>query len=100
MITIDFSDHEHWVNKYYWARGEMLSYKRVMEEALEEILTLAGPAYANNEATLLVHGKPVLHRVPIKQTTFTISDVRKQFPEVAAKLDSEKTIWQNKPVKD
>lgn len=100
MISIDFTKHRHWVDKYYWARNEMKEYERVMKEALEEILTLAGPEYANNEATLLIDGRPVMHHVPIKQTTFTISDVRKQFPEVAAQLDAEKTIWQNKPVKD
>jgi hypothetical protein len=99
-MNIDFSEHRHWVDKYYWARNKMLEYKQVMDEAMEEILALAGPEYASNEATLLVDGRPVLNRIAIKQTTFTISDVRTRYPEIAAELEREKTIWQNKTLKD
>lgn len=81
-ISLDSPEHIHWADKFLFARDKMNEYKTLMAEAKEVLLGLFGEDWD----VVKVNGKPVFENVRTSPNRFSVTELKKKYPDIYAEL--------------
>lgn len=81
-VNLQEPSEVHWVEKYLFAREKMQQYKVLMDEAKEVWLGFAGEDWD----VLTVRGKPTFEQHKTAPNRFSVTDLKKKYPEIYQEL--------------
>ncbi|WP_040828975.1 hypothetical protein [Nocardia jiangxiensis] len=90
MKHIDISDAKHPYEEWKHAAAQEKKWKGIKDDYWQEIQDRVGQSFDDADA-LVIDGKPVMSWTTREESRISVAELRKGYPEIAAKLEQKKS---------